>query len=169
MKRTFSTVCGFLFCFFAVTLWAQKSKKKPAPAKTVEKPAVATYKNYTTPIAVYLGHSSITGGTVPKQEFDSLLKEGLWGKDSSGVEYKVTGFNFNYAERNIYEDSTGGPMVLTDYMMEPCIGDTVDAIIAATIYKRTKAGDTVFIDQLKLLRPDNQTAAGKALKVVIGK
>ncbi len=169
MKRTFSTVCGIIFCFFAVTLWAQKSKKKPAPAKTVEKETVAAYKNYTKPIAVYLGHSSIAGGTVPKQEFDSLLKQGLLGKDSSGVEYKVTGFNFNYAERNVYEDSTGNPIILTDYLIEPCLGDTVDAIIAATIYKRTKAGDTVYIDQIKLLRPDNETAAGKSLKVVIGK
>jgi len=97
------------------------------------------------------------------------MKQGLWGRDSSNVEYKVTSFNFTYAERNVYEDSTGNPIILSDYMIEHCDGDTVSATIAASLYQRTKAGDTVYIDQITLLRPDSVGAMGKSLKVVIGK
>ncbi len=170
MKRTFGMVMGIMLLFFTVTMWAQK-KKKPAPAKTTGKTEkkVTAYKAYTTPIAVYLGHSNVGAGIVAKQVFDSLMKQGLWGRDSSNVEYKVTSFNFTYAERNVYEDSTGNSIILSDYMIEHCDGDTVSATIAASLYQRTKAGDTVYIDQVALLRSDSVGAMGKSLKVVIGK
>lgn len=172
MKRTLGTLLGITLLFFTASLWAQKSRKKTTADKSTakeEQNPVKKYKDYKTPIPVYLGHSDVSGGLVPKHVFDSLMKQGLLGRDSSNVEYKVTGFNFNYAERNLYEDSTGNLMVLSDYMMEYCNGDTVSANIAATLYQRTKEGDTVYIDQLSLMRPDNAGAMGRSFKIVIGK
>jgi hypothetical protein len=173
MKRTFGLIIGVLLLFFTAGVWAQKTKKKSTTAKVTDKvekkKTVKEYKNYKMPISVYLGHSAINGGIVPKLLFDSLMKQGLSGKDSSGVVYKVLAFDFTYAERNVYEDSTGSPIVLSDYMIEHCNGDTVSATIAGSLYLRTKAGDTVYFDQVQLLRPDSVGAAGKGLKVVIGK
>lgn len=127
---------------------------------------------------VYLDSSNYSGGEIQKKELDDLLKKQLTARDSSGNYYKVIGFDFTYAERNLYEDSIGNSQVLVDYMNEYCLGDTITADILASIFDRTKAGDTIFIDHIQLIPyPGNVTLspadtaviAGKGLKCVIVK
>ena len=127
---------------------------------------------------VYLGHSEFKGGNIRKEEFDKLLKDGLTSKDSMGNRYKVLGFEFNYAERQLYEDSAGNLKVMTDFLFEYCPGDTITSNISASIYERTKPGDTVFVNKVMVVKyinktdktlPDTAAILAKGLKCVIVK
>jgi hypothetical protein len=165
MKRTLVILTIFFSCFIALTLWAQKKKD----TKKAETAAPAAKPKYALLVPAYLGHTSLTGGTLPKPVFDSLLKQGISAKDSSGNAYTVKGFRFNYAELNLYEDSVGNLVKLMDYFIEFCPGDTITSTIAGSIYQRTKPGDSVYIDDIQLLKPDGGSAAGKQMKFVITK
>lgn len=129
----------------------EKEKKKPKP------------------IPVYLGHSEIYDAAVSKRVFDSLLRQGLTSRDSAGKEFRVDGFLFTYGERNLYEDSVGKLMVLTDLRSEFCYGDTLRADLLQSITERTKAGDTVYIDQISLHAPEGYAANGRGMRIVISK
>lgn len=100
----------------------------------------------------YLGISNLNGGLIKKQIFDSLIKQGLTAKDSLGKPCKVLGFTFSYGERNIYEDANGRPTVMTDYLSEYCIGDTLSTAFQNFVFKdnRTKHGDTLYFDHIKI-------------------
>jgi hypothetical protein len=161
MKSTTRIVLFVVCAGFAASLWAQQKKTDK------KSEATATKSKYSTSVPAYLGHSTWTGGYVPKNVLDSLLKQGVVATDSAGNNYKVVNFRFNYAERHLYEDSIGNDMILTDYMIEYCPGDTLSASIASSIYQRTKEGDTVYIDQINLVRPDDGPAVGKAMKFVV--
>ena len=142
------------------TVWAQ-DKKGAEKAKAV-KPKVI-------PIPVYLGNSTIDGGKLSKQTFDSLLGQGLKGKDSLGGIFKVNGFAFTYAERNLYEDSIGNPIVVTDNLGEYCFGDTLSTFVLGNIRDRSKGGDTVYFDNISLTAPDGKGAWGKSIRLVLTK
>jgi hypothetical protein len=162
-------------CLCAETLHAQKkgAKKQPAqkvPEKTEAAPKVV--RNFLPD--VYLGASDYRGGVIRKPAFDSLLKMGLRSRDSLGNKYQVQGFDFTYGERNIYEDSAANLQLITDYQLEYCPGDTVSRGISSSIYERTKAGDTIFIDKIRVARlrgdvPDSITIVGRPMKCVIVK
>ncbi|MGZ7142769.1 hypothetical protein ACXWOE_10135, partial [Streptococcus pyogenes] len=66
---------------------------------------------------------------------------------------RVAGFIFNYKERNIYEDSVGNIIPVTDLLMEYCPGDTLTPAISASIYQRTKRGDTAYFDDIRVVWP----------------
>ncbi len=101
---------------------------------------------------VYLGRSEFKGGAISKAEFDRLLKQGLTSSDSLGNKYKVVDFDFNYIERELFEDSIGNMKVMTEILYEHCKGDTITRNISSGIYDRSKPGDTVYIDQVSVVR-----------------
>lgn len=131
----------------------QKGKEKPKPK----------------PVPVYLGQSAIDDGTIPEKMFDSLLKQGLTSKDSVGRAYRVDGFLFTYGERNLYEDSVGKLMILTDLLSEVCYGDTLRRDLLENITERSKAGDTVYFDQITVISPEGRGAIGKGMRLVLSK
>jgi hypothetical protein len=159
MKRIIFFSCVLVFAF-GYNLSAQKAKKdddKPKEASVTPK------------VHAYLGTSDYSGGLISKRDFDKYLKQGLTAKDSLGNMYKVNGFMFSYGERNLYEDSLGNLMVLTDYLTEWCAGDTVTPAISNNLFSRTKPGDTAYIDQIRVLMPTGKEAAAKALRFVLTK
>lgn len=121
------------------------------------------------PIPTYLGKSDKSGGPIPEALFDKLVLEGLTAKDSAGRDFKVTAFVINYGERNLYEDSVGNMMVLTDYLAESCSGDTLSTFLKANITERSKPGDTVYFEQVLVKAPEGFAAFGKSMKFVITK
>jgi len=121
------------------------------------------------PIPTYLGKSDKNGGLISESVFDKLVLEGLTSKDSAGREFKVTSFIINYAERNLYEDSVGNMMVLTDYLAESCNGDTLNTFLKANIPERSKPGDTVYFDQVMVKAPEGFAMFGKSMKFVLTK
>jgi hypothetical protein len=176
------TIRIFLFVFLlaiALDLAAQQSATNKKGAKTTEKtPAksTGTHKFFVIP-RTYIG-GTYSGGPITKIEFDQLLKKGFTAHDTLGNNYRIVGFDFTYAERNLYEDSIGNLQVLVDYLNEYCPGDTVSTGISNSIYDRIKPGDTVFIDHVQLralpgntlFSPgDSLALSGKGMKCVIVK
>jgi hypothetical protein len=143
-----------------VSLWAQSSKTKEEQEKEKNK-----FPGY----AVFLGNSGISGGTLalPKRVFDSLIKQGLTAKDSMGNPFKFYGFVFTYGERNLYEDSVGNLLVLTDNLMEYCQGNTLSENIASSLFQRTKRGDTAYIDEITLLDTKGRSRKGRPMRIVL--
>lgn len=154
-----------LFCAVAggLNLWAQqKSAAKPGAHKLLMP-------------TVYLGDSKYKGGPIKREEFNRLLKQGLTSKDSVGNRYKVMGFDFNYAEAQLYEDSIGNPKVMMDFSFEYCPGDTITRNVSSSIYDRIKPGDTVYISNVRVVKylnktklaPDSTAFLAKGLKCEI--
>ncbi len=122
----------------------------------------------------YLGNTNYKGGNVKKDELSKLLRLGVTSRDSVGNSYKVTGFEFAYAERMLYEDSLSNLMVEVDYLTEYCPGDTLSAGVSGSIYERMKAGDTVYFNKIDVLRthagqPGGDVIVGRGMKFVIVK
>ena len=103
--------------------------------------------------------------------FDSLLRQGFTSRDSNGRVFDVKSFMFTYCERKLYEDSIGNPMILTDYISEYCFDNKLKDYQLAALLDRSKWGDTLIIEKIKLEAADSTAAgaAGKALKITIGR
>ena len=143
--------------------FAQKATKKE-PVKTAGgKLPVATQM-----IDVTLAHYAITNGRISKSLFDSLAKAGLKIAPGAPANAVIDGFAFTYAEHSMYEDSVGNPLPVTEYLIEYCYGDTLTNNIRSSLFDRTKPGDTVYFDQIKIDLPSGKPAKGKALKFTIG-
>lgn len=160
LKNIAIVVAMLLFVSYA--LMAQKAKKEngkdPAPAGASAKI-----------VHPYLGRSDYSSGQIAKRTFDSLLKQGVTARDADGNTFKVASFTFSYAERNLYEDSVGKLMVLTDFFSEYCLGDTVTRVISLNIYHRTKPGDTAYFDNIKVTLPEGNQVGTKGMKFVLTK
>lgn len=154
MKKLFVLIV--LVLTGALYLRAQTDKnKKPAP-----KPK---------PVPVVLGNE-YKSGNIQFTAFSEAIKKGLQAKDSAGRQFVVSGFAFTYVERTLYEDSLGNPMIVPDYLMEYCFGDTLSTFLKNNIADRSKAGDTVYIDKITLVTPDGKSGAeGKSIKLVLTK
>lgn len=96
----------------------------------------------------FMGDHQTQSGTVSKEKFDALIALPLYAKDSNGVEYQVSDFSFTYAERALYQDSTGVPMVTTDYYSTTCPGGRLSEDWVKNIQERSKPGDTAFFDHI---------------------
>lgn len=130
--------------------------------------------------SVYLGHSDKKAGPLQKAEFVNLMKQGLTSHDSLGNNYKVTGFDFSYAEQKLYEDSAGKLVMMVDMSAEYCPGDTLASDIAYNVhtlsspylndsadipkglYDRVKAGDTLYFDHIHLVKAGKNSALSMA-------
>lgn len=157
MKKTFQILFLGLFVGLSVHLVAQ-NKSKPTTVKST-KPSM---------IYGYLGRSNVHDGKISKKVFDSLLKQGITAKDSLGFSYKPDEFVFSYGERTLYEDSVGNPMILTDMLQEYCLGDTVTPVLKLNIFKRTKPGDTAYIENIKVSTQWGQMPA-KSMRFILTK
>jgi hypothetical protein len=120
----------------------------------------------------YLANTEYKGGTIKRDELSRLMRQGITSRDSMGNKYKVASFQFGYAERVLYEDSSSNMMVLVDYMTEYCPGDTLTPGISASIYERIKPGDTVYFDRVSVYkamanRNVDEIIAGKGMKFVV--
>lgn len=140
------------------------AQKKPIPAKPAPAATESKHRHVLIPQA-YLGSSDLKGGMVSKEEFARLIKQGIQARDSAGNKYKVTGFEFIYGERQMYEDSVGRPFVTFDYMSEYCPGDTLSRGVAASLYERLKAGDTAYFNRVEVLR----AKPGEAGSIIMGR
>ncbi len=155
MKVKLNRILVAVAMLTAGVLWAQDKKTVPPPP--VKR------------IPVYLGNSGMMGGVMSKKQFDQLLQLGLTSKDSLGKSYQVEGFMLTYAERNLYEDSIGNLMYMTDLFSESFKGDTVSSYWLSQLKDRSKTGDTVYIDQITVRSPEGTNEHGKGMRIVITK
>lgn len=149
--------CLGALCIVGGSLLAWGQKQKGAGTQTEISPTLYPY----------LGAPAFTGGTIPKSLFDSLLRKGIRVKDSSGSMYAVDGFMFGYGERNLYEDSVGNLMYLTDFIYEYCPGDTISLALSRNIFYKTKPGDTAYFDNIKATFRGKQLVTKKGMKFIL--
>lgn len=164
MIRTVYVLLLVFLLVAGINAWAQQKAKNKTESKPVK--GHAKLLKPTT----YLGNSDFSGGVMPKAEFKQMLRKGFSSRDSFGNKYTIVGFDFTYAERNLYEDSVGNDEVLTDYLYEYCPGDTVSSNITNNIYGRIKAGDTVFVEHVKLrILPGNTLLSAADTNLIEGR
>lgn len=157
MKRFRGISLSFLLLLSAMVLMSQTRK-------TDSKPVAVQEEKETYHVMGYLGNSDYHSGNISKHVFDSLLSKGITCRDSSGRTYPVYGFMFGYKERNLYEDSVGNLMVLTDYLSEYCPGDSLSQGLRENIlFQRTKRGDTAYLDNIKVSLPNGKQGLAKGM------
>lgn len=152
-RRSLLLSAGIILLFTAAFAQQKTPKAKPA---LQQKPVME----------VALGRSgSHNGGVIPRKDFAALVREGIRIKDPQGA--FIEGFSFTYGERNLYEDSAGNDMLITEYLTEYCMGDTLTAVIRDTVAARVKPGDTAYYDDIHIRLANGKAALGKSMKFVI--
>ncbi|MEZ5045692.1 MAG: hypothetical protein R2831_01740 [Chitinophagaceae bacterium] len=104
---------------------------------------------------------------VNKKDLISLSVQRLCAKDSAFTSYPIYSFDITYAERGLYQDSTGMPIVVTDYSFDKCQGDTLPMRWISIFQERAYPGDTIFIDNVKALDKNNKSISCKGFKLVV--
>ncbi len=158
MKQGVKLILILAGSFLTISIWA-KSSQSDKDKKPKEFPG----------FAVFLGNSNLSDVDlrISKKVFDSLMKQGLTSRDSSGVPFQFHGFMFTYGERNLYEDSIGNLMVITDLLTEYCDGNKLTENIASGLFQRTKKGDTAYIDDIKLVDAKGKSRKGRAMRIIL--
>ncbi|HET8572264.1 MAG TPA: hypothetical protein VFL76_00205 [Edaphocola sp.] len=132
MKPLFCSLilAGMLCCGFA---WAQQQKALPR----------ATAQSF------------LNGGrignldTVPVALFDSLISRNLVVKDSAGNLLPVASYNFVYVNRGVYADSTGRPVIKSDYLYTVSDNGTLPGYWKKALIPQVKAGDTAIFTDIR--------------------
>jgi hypothetical protein len=150
-----------LMCWAGPVGWGQRADKKGKEAARKLPPVQW--------VDVYLGASGLKSGAMRKPVFDSLIRQGITAREADGRKLRIEGFQFSYAERGLFEDSTGNLITVTDYIGEYCFGDTLSSTIKEGLPERTKAGDTAFIDNIRVVMANGSKAQGRPLKIVLTK
>ena len=120
------------------------------------------------PAAVFLGSSEQSGGVIPDHLFDSLGRQPVTARDKDGNAAQVLGFTVTFAERTLAEDSAGNPIIAVDFFSEKCSGDTLTPVLRNNLFERTKPGDTVWYERIRVATAAGETG-GQEMKFVIGR
>jgi hypothetical protein len=166
MKRIVFLSILLVACIFYNVLVAQTSKATKAKPQQAEKEKP---KPNNKRVPVYLGNSDLSSGIIPKQIFDSLIVQGITARDSSGNIGRVSGFDFFYKERNLYEDSVGNYYIGVDFISETFAGNQFDHVAITALHERSKKDDTTIFENITVIMPDSSRHLGKPMMFVIGK
>lgn len=93
-------------------------------------------------------------GNIPLATFDALIGKAPIAKDSLGRECAVHSFDLTFAERGIFEDSTGRLTIMTDYYTTKSEDGKLDSFWVKELQYRAKIGDTVYMDNIVATYPD---------------
>lgn len=115
----------------------------------------------------YLACSSMETSILPKKSFDSLIALPLCAKDSNKNIVPIQSFEIIYAERGLYQDSAGLPIIFTDYSTFQCEGNTIPKSLASLFAERSYKGDTVSIENVKVKGADSKSHSCQGLKMII--
>jgi hypothetical protein len=129
MKNSFLNFCLLLLAFFCLSSLAPGMK------------IIYRYK-------AFFACEQTDSFSMSKGDFEKLMASNLCAKDSANNLFTVTSFEITYAERGLYQDSTGLPIVFTDYSNQICKGDSIPKQWQADFKDRGYKGDTVFFDRI---------------------
>jgi hypothetical protein len=104
--------------------------------------------------------------SITKADFEKLVSSKLCAHDSANNVFPVASFEIIYAERGLFEDSTGLPIVFTDYSNQTCKGDSIPMKWQNDFKERGYKGDTVFFDRI-IVTDKNKSNLCKRIKCVI--
>ncbi len=115
----------------------------------------------------YLACSSMETSMLSKKSFDSLIALPLCAKDSNKNIVPIQSFEVIYAERGLYQDSAGLPIIFTDYSTFQCDGNTIPKSLASLFVERSYKGDTISIENVKVKDADSKSHICQGLKIII--
>lgn len=115
----------------------------------------------------YLGCTTSGSVNLNKQAFDNLIAQPLCARDSNQLPVTIQSFEILYAERGLYQDSAGLPIIFTDYTRIPVEGNQLDKKWINEFVERSYKGDTVFIQNVKVAGADKKSHLAEGVRVVI--
>lgn len=152
-KKIVSIWFLFVACctiFGSIFIWAQQAQKER--------------KSYTG--TAFLDDKVTSTGKISVADFLKLLDKPLWVKDKrDNSMHPALVFVYTYAERAMYEDETGKPMIVTDYLSTNVKG-TVDTTTMFEMKYRAKAGDTAFFESIEFFNNDQKDKQGQAAEPI---
>ena len=116
---------------------------------------------------MYLACAQSGNQDMPKAEFDRLIAQPFCARDTNMNPVTIQNFEILYAERGLYQDSSGLPIIFTDYIKIPCQGNQLKQAWVDYFLERSYKGDTVYIEQVKVLGADNKSHLAEGMKIII--
>ena len=104
---------------------------------------------------------------IVKTDFDQMMNLPICAKDSTGKVMAIESFEITYAERGLYQDSTGLPIIFTDYTITECKGDSIPKAWRDNFLEAGHKGDTVSFDRIVVRGEDRKPYFCKRIKCVI--
>lgn len=119
------------------------------------------------PYKAYFACSYTDISTLEVSQFTTLIHQPICAKDSLNNIFAVERFEMTYAERGLYQDSTGLPIINTDYSMVSCKGDTIPKLWKDIFMERAYKGDTIYFDKVVVRAPDRKAYQCKTIKLIL--
>lgn len=116
---------------------------------------------------VYLGCTYSQESAINAATFKQLITKPLCAKDSANNIYKVKSFEITYAERGLYQDDAGLPIIFTDYSGDNFTGDSITKYWIRNFNEHIYKGDTVYFDRVVCVSSDNKNFLCAPMKIVI--
>src|SRR5690606_23156656 len=96
----------------------------------------------------YLAGGQVGSGTVQLAVFDALVGEAPVARDSLGRICSIVKFDFTFAERGLFEDSTGRLTIMTDYYATQSEDGKLPEFWVKELRERAKVGDTLYFEDI---------------------
>jgi hypothetical protein len=114
------------------------------------------------------GCNNNEGGTITKADFLGLLQSPFCGLHTpTKANYPVAGFDILYCEKEVSEDSTGHPIVVTDCLGDAIIGDKMPERWIKVFADRLYKGDSIRFDNILIKNGVNNFRSKNRIVVVI--
>lgn len=115
----------------------------------------------------YFGCSFTDNMPIDVNTFKQLMTQPICAKDSNNNVYKVKSFTITYAERGLYQDDEGLPIIFTDYTSDNFNGDTLNPLWKRSFNERLYKGDTVYIERVICTNSEKKNFLCRTLKLII--
>ncbi len=146
----------FLLCNFLPTANAGNEGKAVGKIKATP---------YTASIG---GCTKNAGGTISKADFLTLIKSPFCGLHTvTNINYPVAAFDILYCEKEVSEDSTGHPIVVTDCLGDAVVGDHMPDRWVKVFTDRLYKGDSIRFDNILIKNGANNFRSKNSIVVVI--
>lgn len=126
--------------------------------------------HYPTAVTYLSGGQISDKSTVSVSLFDSLVAQSLLVKDSLGRVFPVHSFSLMYVSRGLYSDSTGHPVILSDYLYSASSNGVLPAYWINGLIPQVKAGDSAIFMDVRYYSDTSKNAAlqyGNTMKLII--
>ena len=126
-----------------------------------QKEAVSTRRK------AFFGCTYSDNSPIDVNTFKQMMMLPLCAKDSNNNIYKVRSFTVTYAERGLYQDDEGLPIIVTDYSSDNFNGDTLTPYWKNSFNERLYKGDTVYFERVMCTNSEKKNFLCKTLKLII--
>lgn len=151
MQKIFLFTIGFIALFAWHQAASQANKNQTSPVVHIAK----------------LGTNGYTSGKLSWRVVDSILQLKINVTDQkTGKTIPASAFAFYYAERGLFEDSTGRPKIMTEYYTLNLEGDSIPRYMTRGYKDKAKRGDTIKFYNI-LAKSDSVFIKGEDINLIL--